>query len=310
MTGHPDRTPDQIERARARSRAWHARQRELAALALAVGDRRDQTSGQRPDSASGSPRQHPDQVSGPSQPHPDAERLAELERRVVELEARDAAREAELLELRAYRQRNRDRSHRNAIDRRQVNSAGTVVTKTGTLEKVTGLRAGAPSANVARASRAHATGGISGVNNSGAGGATRATSTAPTPPVALPRDDGTLLDRLWAAPRVLAAITQRGLNPEWERANFERKPQGQNPNNWTVEYLVAWLLRSTVQVPTRYRRQSTERLSTVCRRARTSVSPRPPVPVRHTCTIPGQVDGRRSPKPIWSAGVRCEREKR
>jgi len=65
----------------------------------------------------------------------------------------------------------------------------------------------------------------------------------------LSRDDGTLLDRLWAAPRVLAAIAQRGLNPEWERANFERKPQGQNPNNWTVEYLVAWLLRSTVQVP-------------------------------------------------------------
>ena len=65
----------------------------------------------------------------------------------------------------------------------------------------------------------------------------------------MPSDDGTLLDRLWAAPRVLAAIAQRGLNPEWERANFERKPQGRNPDNWTVEYLVAWLLRSTVQVP-------------------------------------------------------------
>ena len=78
----------------------------------------------------------------------------------------------------------------------------------------------------------------------------RGTPASPAPPVALPRDDHeTLFDRLWAAPRVLAAIAQRGLNAEWERANFERKPQGQNPNNWTVEYLVAWLLRSTVQVP-------------------------------------------------------------
>jgi hypothetical protein len=65
----------------------------------------------------------------------------------------------------------------------------------------------------------------------------------------MPKNDGALLDRLWAAPRVLDAIAQRGLNPEWERANFERKPQGRNPANWTIEYLVAWLLRSTVQVP-------------------------------------------------------------
>jgi hypothetical protein len=242
VTGQADRTPEQIERARAKSRAWHARQRELAALALAVTDRRDQPSGQ-----------HPDKVSGPLQPHPDAERLAELERRVVELEARDAAREAELLELRAYRQRDRERSRRNALARRQVPGTGTPITITGTHAKVTGStgsRAGAAAANAARVTRAPATGGISGrVNYSGDGDVSDVRSTAPAPPVALPRDDGALLDRLWAAPRVLDAIAQRSLNLEWERANFERKPQGRNPANWTVEYLVAWLLRSTVQVP-------------------------------------------------------------
>jgi hypothetical protein len=242
VTGHTDRTPEQIERARARSRAWHARQRGLAAAALAVDDTRDQLSGQRPDGMSGSLQQHPD-----------AERLAELERRVVELEARDAAREAELLELRAYRQRDRDRSRRNAIARRQVSGDGASITTTGTRANVTGStgsRAGVASANAARVRRAPATGGISGrVNYSGGGGGVVHASSTPTPPVALPRDDGTLLDRLWAAPRVEAAITQRGLNAKWERANFERKPQGRNPSNWTVEYLVAWLLRSTVQVP-------------------------------------------------------------
>jgi hypothetical protein len=238
VTGHTDRTPEQIERARARSRAWHARQRGLAAAALAVDDTRDQLSGQRPDGMSGSLQQHPD-----------AERLAELERRVVELEARDAAREAELLELRAYRQRDRDRSSRNATNRRQVKGTGTTITKTGTPEMMTGSRAGVATANAARVGRAPATGGISGrVNYSGGGGVSNARSTA-APAVALPRDDGALLDRLWTAPRVLDAIAQRGLNLEWERANFERKPQGRNPANWTVEYLVAWLLRSTVQVP-------------------------------------------------------------
>jgi hypothetical protein len=249
VTGPAVRTPEQIERARARSRVWHARQRELAALALSVADSRDQASGRRLDSASGSLQQHPDHVSGSLQQYPDAERLAELERRVVELEVRDAAREAELLELRAYRQRNRDRSSRNATNRRQVKGTGTTITKTGTPEMMTGSRAGVATANAARVGRAPATGGISGrVNYSDGGGVVHASST-PTPPVALPRDDGTLLDRLWAAPRVEAAITQRGLNAKWERANFERKPQGRNPSNWTVEYLVAWLLRSTVQVP-------------------------------------------------------------
>jgi hypothetical protein len=250
VTGPAVRTPEQIECARARSRAWHARQRELAALALSVADSRDQASGRRLDSASGSLQQHPDHVSGSLQQYPDAERLAELERRVVELEVRDAAREAELLELRAYRQRNRDRSSRNATNRRQVKGAGTTITTTGTHEQVTGSRAGVATANAARVRRAPATGGISGrVNYSGGGGGVVHASSTPTPPVALPRDDGTLLDRLWAAPRVEAAITQRGLNAKWERANFERKPQGRNPSNWTVEYLVAWLLRSTVQVP-------------------------------------------------------------
>jgi hypothetical protein len=251
VTGPAVRTPEQIERARARSRVWHARQRELAALALSVADSRDQASGRRLDSASGSLQQHPDHVSGSLQQYPDAERLAELERRVVELEVRDAAREAELLELRAYRQRNRDRSSRNATNRRQVKGTGTTITKTGTPEMMTGSRAGVATANAARVRRAPATGGISGrVNYSGGGGVSNARSTAaPAPPMALPRDDGALLDRLWTAPRVLDAIAQRGLNLEWERANFERKPQGRNPANWTVEYLVAWLLRSTVQVP-------------------------------------------------------------
>jgi hypothetical protein len=241
VTGHTDRTPEQIERARARSRAWHARQRGLAAAALAVDDTRDQLSGQRPDGMSGSLQQHPD-----------AERLAELERRVVELEARDAAREAELLELRAYRQRDRDRSRRNAIARRQVSGDGASITTTGTRANVTGStgsRAGVASANAARVGRAPATGGISGRVNYSGGGVPHTRTTAAPAPVALPRDDGAVLDRLWAAPRVLAAITQRRLNAEWERANFERKPQGRNPANWTVEYLVAWLLRSTVQVP-------------------------------------------------------------
>jgi hypothetical protein len=249
VTGPAVRTPEQIERARARSRVWHARQRELAALALSVADSRDQASGRRLDSASGSLQQHPDHVSGSLQQYPDAERLAELERRVVELEVRDAAREAELLELRAYRQRNRDRSSRNATNRRQVKGTGTTITKTGTPEMMTGSRAGVATANAARVGRAPATGGISGRVNYSGGGVPHTRTTAAPAPVALPRDDGAVLDRLWAAPRVLAAITQRRLNAEWERANFERKPQGRNPANWTVEYLVAWLLRSTVQVP-------------------------------------------------------------
>src|SRR5439155_18691998 len=159
VAGSDHRPGDRARRRPGAPAAWHARQRELAALALAVADRRDQTTGQRPDS-----------TSGPPPPHPDAERLAQLERRLVELEARDAARETELLELRAYRQRDRDRSRRNAIARRQVKGAGTAVTKTGTLEMDTGSRTGAVTANAARASRAHATGGISGrVNNLGGG---------------------------------------------------------------------------------------------------------------------------------------------
>jgi len=230
VTGRAGRTPEQIERDRARSRAWHSRQRELAAIAAAVASR-PKTSGRRPAEPSGHPRQQ----------RPDTQRLAELERHVVELEA-------ELIALRAYRQKNRDRSHRNAIKRREVKDTGTSIAITGTLDASTGLRAGAATSNSARVTRALATGGTSRVNNSADGGASRARRPAAAPPPGAQPDEAMLLDQLWADTRVLAAIKQRGLNAEWERANFQHK-QGGNPRNWTVDYLVAWLLRSTVQVP-------------------------------------------------------------
>src|SRR5712692_837646 len=142
VTGRAGRTPEQIERDRARSRAWHARQRELVAQAARV-DQHRRTSGRRPDDP-----------AGHLQLRPTVERLAELERRLVELEARAAAYEAELIELRAYRQKNRDRSRRNALDRRQVKDTGTAIARTGTLTASTGTRAGVAPANGAREARA------------------------------------------------------------------------------------------------------------------------------------------------------------
>jgi hypothetical protein len=85
----------------------------------------------------------------------------------------------------------------------------------------------------------------------GAGGGVgelRAPSRSTRPPPKSGLGDRAVLDALWTEPRIVAVIEQRGLNADWERANFGRKPQGLDPRNWTVEYLEAWLLRSEVKL--------------------------------------------------------------